>query len=288
MKSMTGYGFSERQDGRFAVSCELKSYNNRYLDVSIYLPSYLGRLETRLRAWLSDRIARGSAELSVKVKELDRGVTIAVDRKAAAAYLEAFAELREVAGIDDPVRLSDLASLEGVLSADRESDVEGYWTAIQPVLEQAFAQYEATRKEEGHSAETDVLAQLARVDAAVAVFETAAPELEGYIKDELRKRFLDVMGNLVDENRVLAEVAVLLMKYTINEEIVRLKAHCSAFRKTVTQDPAPGKKLDFVCQEMNREVNTIGSKSVQLEVARAVIEAKDAIENIREQLRNVE
>ncbi len=115
-----------------------------------------------------------------------------------------------------------------------------------------------------------------------------APALERSIADNLRSRFAELLGNAVDENRILAETAVLLMKYTISEELARLRAHLEEFRSEAARNAAPGKKLDFLCQEINREINTIGSKSPILEVSRAVVSMKDALENVREQLRNVE
>jgi uncharacterized protein (TIGR00255 family) len=287
MKSMTGFGSAEISAPSGAVACELKSYNNRFLDISVYLPSYLGRLEPVARSWIAERVHRGSVELSVKLRDVGSDVAIIVDSRTASAYVDAFEELRRIVRSKEKIRLSELASFEGVFTLERGRDEEGYWPLILPVLETAFTRFEDSRVKEGLAAEADILRQIDRVETAAALFRRSAPDLEAHIRGDIRKRFEEVMGNAVDENRVLAEVAVLLVKYSINEEIVRLGSHCVAFRAALAEEPC-GKKLDFICQEINREANTIGSKCALTDVGNAVIEVKDAVENIREQLRNVE
>jgi uncharacterized protein (TIGR00255 family) len=285
---MTGYGHKEKSDDKLSVSVEIKSYNNRFLDVFVNLPSYLAPLEPRVREFAAERCLRGKVEISIRAKELQGEVAVAVDENAAVAYYDAIARLAKRLGLEETPRLSSILSLDGVLQAEKTRDPQRFWASIEPLLAEAFAGFEAARMREGSATEADILSHIGKIEAALELVSSHAPALEASIKDNLRARFKEVLGDAVDENRVLAETAVLLMKYTISEELSRLKTHLGEFRDEVKRNPAPGKKLDFLCQEINREINTIGSKSPILEVSRAVVEMKDALENVREQLRNVE
>ncbi len=288
MKSMTGYGFCELAGDEFSVSVELKSYNNRFLDVYTNIPSSLSSFEPRLRTFVSERCVRGKVELQLRVKDTADSLTVAIDRPLAAAYLASIRSLSEELGLHEQPSLQTLLSLDGVLRTEKRRDPEQYWPTIEKALSAAIADFETARKREGEATERNVLGYLDTLATHLAEVSEYTPQLEDSIKENLRARFREVLGDGIDENRILAETAVLLMKYTIGEEIARLGAHIDAFRAEVASDPAPGKKLDFLCQERNREVNTIGSKSPILEVNAAVVAMKDALENIREQLRNVE
>jgi uncharacterized protein (TIGR00255 family) len=285
---MTGYGYAEQSDDSSIVAAEVKAYNNRYFDVIVNLPSSLGPLEPRVREYVSHRVSRGRVEVSLKARGVAEQTTVVVDKENLRGYLSALGELRSEAGIEEPVGLSDLLRLEGVLRMEKTADVDTLWSALEPVFGAAFAQFEAARVAEGRSTHDDIRSQLERIDAAVAVVRTFAPTLEDRIKGQVRERFEEVLGDDVDESRVYAETAVLLVKYSVNEELVRLSTHLESFRELLESTEPIGKRLDFICQELNREINTVGSKSIVTEVNQAVIDAKDALENIREQLRNVE
>jgi len=288
VKSMTGYGHKEWSDEAISLSVELKSYNNRFLDVFVNLPSFLSPLEPRIREFLTERCLRGKVEVSVRAKELKGDVSVSVDEAAAAAYFNAVRRLSAVLGLEESPRLSTIMGLDGVLVAEKSRDPERFWVPLEKMLRSAFDDFESARKREGAATEADILAHIGAIEAALSVVAGHGPAMEESIKENLRSRFKEVLGDQVDENRVLAETAVLLMKYTISEELSRLKAHLAEFRAESARNPAPGKKLDFLCQEINREINTIGSKTPILEVSRAVVEMKDALENVREQLRNIE
>jgi uncharacterized protein (TIGR00255 family) len=219
---------------------------------------------------------------------LHGAVSVIVDENAAVAYFEAISRLGATLGVKETPHLSTILALEGVLSAEKNRDMDALWLAVQPILQSAMEDFETSRVREGIATTEDILTHIASLESALATIATYVPLMETSIKENLRTRFRDVLGDLVDENRILTETAVLLMKYTISEELSRLGAHLTEFRNEVVSNPAPGKKLDFLCQEVNREINTIGSKTPILEVSRAVVMMKDALENIREQLRNVE
>jgi uncharacterized protein (TIGR00255 family) len=242
----------------------------------------------RVREYLASRYARGKVELSVRIREEDSPASISINKSIAAEYKKAIGELAKALNIKEKVSLSMILRLEGVLEIETEKDAEKYWTYIEPVLATAADRFEAERvREGGHTAE-DILSYVAALENSVLTISSHIPELEASIKENLRNRFAEFLGDRYDDNRVLTETAVLLMKYSISEELARLSSHLKEFRFEVEQNPGPGKKLDFLSQEINREVNTIGSKSPVLEVSRAVVEMKSALEDIREQLRNVE
>lgn len=288
MKSMTGYGYREEVGESSILGVELKAYNNRYLDIYVNVPPSLGPLEPRIREFVSSRVARGRVEVYVKARGVAEETTVVLDRENVAAYLSAIVALRDAAGLDDEIRLSDILRLEGILRLEKSPDLESSWSALEPVLTGAFVQFDGSREAEGETTRADIERQLDRIRAAAEKIESYAPSLEDRIKSQIRERFQEVLGDEVDENRVYAETAVLLVKYSINEELVRLNAHLDAAADLLQSQEPVGKRLDFTCQELNREINTIGSKSVIGDVNQAVVESKDALENIREQLRNVE
>jgi uncharacterized protein (TIGR00255 family) len=288
IKSMTGFAHRDIAQAGFRGSLEIKSYNNRYLDLSVSLPPYLSKLEPRIRGFLSERIVHGKVEAWLRVREFDAPVEASADLAAAKAVASVLGQIARACEIDAPLGLSSVIGFEGVVSFDRQVDDEELWARVRPELESCFAEYEASRLREGASTLADIESQLARVSACLDLIRAQVPEIDRTVRGQLSAKFKEVLGDAVDEGRVLAEVAVALMKYTINEELSRLAAHTESFAKTLAADPAPGKKLDFLCQEMNREVNTIGSKSMLLAVSRSVVELKDALENVREQLRNIE
>jgi len=288
MKSMTGYGFREQRDDDVSLSVEIKGYNSRFLEIFVNLPPFLGALEARIREYVASRCGRGKVEVNLRFRELRAEAVVTVDESAAKAYHAALTRLARVLDLDEQPGLALIMNQEGVLQIEKQRDGERYWALIRPVLAETVDRFEAERIREGAGTEADILEHLGAIERAVDLVAAHAPAMEASIKDNLRSRFAELLGDGVDENRVLAETALLLMKYTVSEEVARLRAHLAEFRAEAARNPAPGKKLDFLCQEINREVNTIGSKTPLLEVSRAVVGMKDALENVREQLRNVE
>jgi len=288
VKSMTGFGYQEWRDTQVTLSVEIKGYNNRFLEVAVNLPPLLSPLESRVREFIAGQCERGKVEVTIRFKELASDVNVTVDEKAAQAYYGAIKTLATALNIDEKPHLSLILGMEGVLQIDKVRDTERYWGLIKPTLEKTAELFNSERVREGESTRNDILYHLGEIEKAQDTVSAYVPVLENSIKENLRNRFKELLGDGVDENRILAETAVLLMKYTISEELSRLRAHLQEFRAEEMRNPAPGKKLDFLCQEINREINTIGSKSPVLEVSQAVVAMKDSLENIREQLRNVE
>jgi len=288
MNSMTGYAWRERAGGDVSVSVEIKGYNNRFLEVSVNVPSWLSGLEAKARALVSGFCGRGRVDVSIRVKETNAQVSVTVNTAAAAAYVKAISDLCAALGLADNISVSTLIGMEGVLETEKDRDAGRYWGAVEPVLREAVAAFAAEREREGKHTEEDILASVDRIESALRIVTNHVPTLEAAIKENITARFRELTGGSIDENRVLAETAVLLMKYTVSEEISRLSSHLCEFRAEAARNNRPGKKLDFLCQEINREINTIGSKSTITDVSRAVVDMKEALENVREQLRNIE
>lgn len=292
---MTGYGYQEKQDLEGSLSAEIKGYNSRFLEITVNLPPQLSALELDMRRYLAARCRRGKIELTVHLKEHDQSLSVSVNRAAVKAYQEAIETVAAALNMTPQIDLALVLGLEGVLEIEKSQNTEEPWTQVEPLLEAAFDQFDQDRDREGKHTEADILSHVAVIESAVKTVAPYAPTMEASIRENLRSRFLELLegtgqagSKIIDENRILAETAILLMKCTISEEISRLSAHLGEFRAETLRNPSPGKKLDFLCQEINREINTIGSKSPILEVSRAVVDMKNALENIREQLRNVE
>jgi len=288
MISMTGYAYREFQNDRIRLVLELKAYNNRYLDIGVNSPPFLSPIEPGIRNYLKSRVRRGKVELTIRIKELQENVTVHLDEAAARAYGTALQDLTDILGLEERPRLSHFLRLEGIFKSEKDRNIAWMEEIVMAELEQAFREFNQTRIAEGEATARDIQRQIEVIGRNLEVVEAHASQMEGHIRDELLKRFRELLGESYDENRILAETAVLLMKYSIGEETARIRSHLDQFRNLMVQDGGVGKKLDFICQELNREINTIGSKSTIVEINRGVVETKDALEKIREQLRNVE
>lgn len=288
MTSMTGYSYVETSTETSTVSVEIKSVNSRFLDLTINLPPYLNQLESSFRAIISEKVVRGKIDVYIRVKENESDIEIAADTNAAKAYLDAIKKIADATGYSSDIPLSLIISQPGVLNTNQNYDVEKYGQMISPVLKEALDRFCADRKREGENLKKDLLSKLSKLEECAAFFKEWQPKMESNFKEQITAKFKELLADQVDENRIMTETAAMLVKYTINEEIVRLHSHLAAMKTEIENNPAPGKKLDFLCQEANREINTIGSKNQFAEVGAMVIASKDSLENIREQAKNVE
>ena len=288
MTSMTGYSYVETSTETSTISVEIKSVNSRFLDLTINLPPYLNQLESSFRAIISEKVVRGKIDVYIRVKETESDIEIAADTNAAKAYLDAIKKIADATGYSSDIPLSLIISQPGVLNTNQNYDVEKYDQMISPVLKEALDKFCADRKREGENLKKDLLSKLSKLEECAAFFKEWQPKMESNFKEQITAKFKELLADQVDENRIMTETAAMLVKYTINEEIVRLHSHLAAMKTEIENNPAPGKKLDFLCQEANREINTIGSKNQFAEVGAMVIASKDSLENIREQAKNVE
>lgn len=288
MNSMTGFGYSEGEGAGVHMSAEIKSLNTRYLDMIVSLPPSLSVLESRIRELLQGAFVRGRLEVNVRVRDIEEPLTVTVDMPAAEAWKTAFNNLADVLGGNEKVTLDMLTRQEGVLKAHRSRDAEQYWRVLEPMISESIRQVTGMRIREGFELARDIESQLSALESSLAMINERAPQMRKEIEATLRQRFTEVLGDETGEQRILLETAAWIAKTDINEEIVRLGTHIEAFREEAAVEGSKGKKLDFLAQEMGREINTIGSKSPQADVSREVVNMKDALEKVREQLRNVE
>ena len=288
IRSMTGYAFTERSLEDRDISIEIRSVNNRYLEISSSLPGFLSPLDPEIRAIVASRAHRGKVEVSVRLREYADTMEIHVDRHAVAAARRALNEIAEAAGIPDPPSYQDILTFEGVVHTERKRDLDQYRECIFPLLHETLDAWEQTRNVEGSATIEDIKRHIARLTASLDIFIEKAPQVEEIVMRSVRDKFREILGDEVEEQRVMAEAAALAVKHGTNEEMVRLKSHIAGLQELLNDSGGIGKRLDFVCQEINRELNTTGSKTVLPEVQNAVVEAKDAVEAIREQVRNIE
>lgn len=288
MKSMTSYAYLDGIVNGTDISCELKSYNSRFLDLNINIPSTMTQLEPFLRKYFSKRIIRGKVDFYLRLKKLHNEQPILPNLALAQAYHKSIADIAHALGMEHQITLDLILRQEGVLQIDKDFDEELWQKALVPLLDELTEKFNMCRIEEGKALSADIRTMLAVLSGSVAEIEQNAARMEQLFSAMLKKKFSDLMEREPDQQRVMQETAVLLVKYTINEEIIRTKAHITALKKEIAENETPGRRIDFLCQEINREINTIGSKNQLTEIGQAVISAKDALENIREQAHNIE
>jgi len=287
MNSMTGFGFVEHVSQKYQISIDIKSDNNRYLDLLVYLPGGTNPLEPKIRERLGEKVKRGRVEVSIRIRELEDDLVVRLNSSAAKQYLQAIGELNLIIGDQSPLKRGEILAFEDLFKQEKNRDLDQLWQEISPLLNKALEEFEHSRAVEGKRTKTDIGEQLRCIEEGLAFVQTKSLEMEQILKESLEHKFLEFLPQ-IDENRVLGEVAVLLVRYGINEEIVRLESHIREFQTIWDQQGPVGKRLDFLCQEMAREINTIGSKTTLSQVQHKVVGMKDALENLREQLRNVE
>lgn len=289
MTSMTGYSYEEVSLEKAVVSVEIKSVNSRFLDLNINIPSFLNQLESYFRSKITEKIVRGKVDVNIRIKELETDTEVVADTAAARSYFEAIKKVSDACGYNsENIPLSLVISQPGVLNVNRTYDIEKYKSMIEPVFTSSLEKFVQDRVREGTNLKNDLLEKLTKLEECAAFFKEWQPKMEEAFKSQITSKFNELLGDGADQNRIMTETAAMLVKYTINEEIVRLMSHLKAIRAELETNPVPGKKLDFICQEANREINTIGSKNQFAEVGAMVIKAKDSLENIREQSKNVE
>ena len=292
MKSMTAYGYAEYQTEAYLLTMELKSYNNRYLDISYYAPPVLGAYEAEITELIKKYAQRGHIDLSVKIKNLKSNAKVQLDECLASSYLDAIQTVQKLAqekGVVLSLSMSDVISQDGVLNSVKSDEIEAYREGLDHCCAIVLQQFAAAKQREGEATCRDLTAMIDSLEASLDDIKTNVSKLDEMVKTNLVNRIHEMLGDQnYDENRILTEVAVMLNRFTINEETVRLTTHIAEFRKLLASSEAVGKRMDFLSQEMNREINTIGSKSQMVEVNLQVVNMKDCLENIREQVRNIE
>ena len=291
MRSMTGFGRAEaEQDGR-KVTLELKTVNHRFLDLNIRIPRALGFAEEAVRKDIKERLSRGHVDVFINYS------AVASDAKTARAdiglmrsYLYAARQAAKEVGVEDDIALSHLIRIPDVILIEEAAEDEDRLTNIvREALSLALDSLDEMRLREGEELKANLLDCLDELQNLLAVIESRKELVPAEYAEKLRQRIAELTaGTDIDEARFTTEVALMADRSDISEETVRLAAHISQFRNTIMEEGAVGRKLDFIVQEMNRELNTIGSKSGDLTITNAVIAGKSVVEKIREQVQNIE
>lgn len=291
LRSMTGYGRSENIiDGRHIIF-EIKSVNHKFFECNARLPRSCMFLEDKLKTLVQGKISRGKVDVFLQLETLESTDTeVLVNHSLASAYVKALRELKEEYSLPDEVSLSLLARCPDLLSVRKaQEDEDALWAAVAEVAEAAIDSFLEMRKSEGVRLQKDILEKAGHLEALVDEVEKITPETVAEYRERLQTKIEEMLGaNHFDEQRVLTEVAVFADKVAVDEETVRLRSHIRQLRQLSESEEPVGRKIDFLVQEMNREANTIGSKSVNSKIAYLVVDMKSEIEKIREQIQNVE
>ena len=291
IKSMTGYGGAKGEVNAIAVTAELKSVNNRYLDVSVRLPKSCLFAEEAVRSAVAETVSRGKVDVFITVDTSQAEQTvIRVNENLAEAYLKAVRGTAEKYDLDGSISALSLVRFPEVLSTDKsDTDRDTAAEAIISVLKKALEEFDAMRAREGRKLEEDILGKLAGLETMIAQIEERSPQTVAEYREKLLARMKDVLADTsVEEGRILQEAAIYADKVAVDEEMVRLKSHIAQFRLLLEAGSPVGRKLDFLVQEMNREANTTGSKCSDSQIAKIVIDMKAELEKIREQIQNME
>ena len=288
MLSMTGYGNGEYRNSDYVILVEIKSYNNRYLDISHSISPSLLSYEEYIDSEIKKVCKRGHIDVSVFLKTIKTQSHISLDEGLVEEYMNAFTRIGEITGGDKP-SVIDYATMEGVLLPVDDVDSSVYSDGVSFALKSALEKLRKAKEREGEGTKADLERLGSLFSSSLSVILEKRDELEGYFKRILLEKYEELLGEKgKDDPRFLSEVAALLVKYSINEEGQRLKVHLRRYYELIESNESVGKELDFLCQEMNREINTIASKSQMAEINLSVVKMKDALEDIREQVRNIE
>lgn len=306
LKSMTGYGRAQAQlDGR-DILVEIRSVNSRYLEQNVRIGRNYAYLEEELKALLKTRASRGKAEISVSVTPLEgKKADIRVNEEIVRGYLDAMQaydantpgrycllpdQAPQAAGLPGRMSWSSFMQLPDVFRVEKpQEDEEAVRRGVLTVAEEALAAFVAMRETEGEKLREDILHRLELIGASVAVVEQEAPRLTERYRERLYAKLKEILGNTaIDEQRILTEAAIFSEKTAVDEETVRLRSHITQMRSMLDAPESVGRRLDFLVQEMNREVNTIGSKVQDVDITAVVVDMKSELEKIREQIQNVE
>lgn len=291
-KSMTGFGIGEFKDQYYNLSVECKTINHKYLDINPRIPRKLSFLEDKLRFLIKDHLGRGRVDIFVKFETVTSvGSQLVYDAELAKQYYHILKNIKSDFGLEEPISPVDIAKFPDVVKiTEAEDDEEILWNMLSDAANKALENLCNMRIMEGKKLEKDILARADLLERSVCDLEKYTDTIEKEYKDKLYARISELLDdpNVVDEYRLAQEVAIYADKSNITEEIVRFKSHINQLRDTVTADEYVGRKMDFLIQEMNREVNTMGSKSSDVSIANLVINMKAELEKIREQVQNIE
>lgn len=289
IRSMTGYGRGKYSiDGR-EYTIEVKAVNNRYCDISVKLPRSISYLEEKIKQEVSNVVSRGKVDVFVTFyNNSTKGKKITFNNELASIYIDELRKMANENNINQEIQVTEISKFPDVLTIENEEDEELIWNELQIPLKEALDGFIAMKQAEGEKLYEDILRRIEKINGIVEIIsENSTRLIKEYIV-KLEERIKELMGTEnIDENRLAMETVIYADKSSVEEEITRLKSHISQFKKMLNENVS-GKKIDFLIQEMNRETNTIGSKSASIDITNMVIDIKTEIEDIREQVQNIE
>ena len=291
IKSMTGFGHAEAVTKERKITVELKSVNHRYLDLSIKMPRKLNVFEGQIRNLMKHYMQRGKVDVFITYEDYTAGnVSVKYNREIAAEYLKYLKQMEEEFSLENDIKVSGLSRYPEVLSMEEQSiNEEETWHSLEGPLHEACGKFVKTREREGENLKNDLLVKLDGLENMVIKVQQRSPEIVHAYREKLEAKVHELLEDAqIDESRIAAEVILFSDKICNDEETVRLLSHIRGMKKILMEKEGVGRKLDFIAQEMNREANTILSKSSDLEVSDIAIDLKTEIEKIREQIQNIE
>ena len=292
IKSMTGYGKGEYENELYRFTVEIKSVNHRYNDISVKMPRHISYLEDSVKKAIKEKISRGKVDVYINLEYVNESaIDVKVDIPLALSYKNALEELRAELNIEDSIRLNNILGMNEVVKTERKNIDENLVAdCLMKSLAKAIEYITEMRGKEGEELKKDMLIKLDNIESFLEVIEERSPSVAVEYRDKLRDRIDELLDNSIsiDEERLSSEVVIFADKSSIDEEIVRLKSHIKQFISILEEDDSVGRKLDFLIQEFNREINTIGSKANDIIISKNVVELKAELEKIREQVQNIE
>lgn len=293
VKSMTGFGrASSEEDSERVFSLEMKSVNHRYMDINIRMPKSMISLEEKIRSKIKEELSRGKIDVFINYKNYGKSQSLVnLNMDFARSYADALMTLKkEFTNINDDLSLSLIARHPEIIQIEeQEESLDEIWGELEVLLNKSLSGMIHMRNFEGEKLKEDIISKTEVInDIVLSIEEKSFKIVENY-KNKLEERLKDLMDKVdIDESRIAMEVAIFADKAAIDEEITRLKSHINHLKATLDLEESIGRKLDFIMQEMNREANTIASKSTDIEITNLVIDIKNILEKIREQVQNIE
>lgn len=291
LKSMTGFGRMQEVINKREILVEIKAVNHRYYEFNSRVPRTYGYLDEKLKGFLNGKVSRGKVEVSVSIfNQEGSDAAIEINRSIADGYVTALRGISEDLKLKDDLSLSSVMRLPDIFNVVKTTeDEEVIWQDVKTVASKALDKFIGMREAEGQKMYDDIASRLDYIENVVGEIEKRSPEVTELYREKLYAKIKEIVDERnIDDARILTEAAVFSEKTAVDEETVRLRSHIAQYRSLLKADEPIGRKLDFLTQELNREVNTIGSKGQDLEITKMVVDLKSEIEKIREQIQNIE
>lgn len=290
--SMTGFGRGEYKNDNYHFIVECRTINHKYVDINVRLPRKISFLEDKIRNIVKDYVKRGRVDLYIKLDLIgSEDVNLKFDEKLASQYVNILNNIKSTFDLNDDITVMNIAKFPDIIKCEeKEEDADLLWQMLKLALEEGLKNLKEMRCEEGIKLSNDIDTRCDLLKDYIEDIEKYSYNVVNEYKEKLNSRIAEILENpsLIDENRLAQEVAIYADKCSITEEIVRFKSHITQLKKAIHKDESIGRKIDFLIQEMNRETNTIGSKSSDLNITNLVVEIKSELEKIREQIQNIE